>query len=100
MVLPTMMLSSKSHALVGKVATTSLGLLASLLASARGRHIRLWSQIWEGIERHSRQCLPSSNQLFFTVVILTAALEGALNRGVGCCGQTGQVMQKIGDCFC
>ena len=43
--------------------------------------------------------LPATNY-FFAVVILTAALEGALNHQVGCCGQTGQVMQKIGDCFC
>ena len=37
---------------------------------------------------------------FLPVVILTVALAGALNRRVGCYGQTSQVMQKIGDRFC
>jgi hypothetical protein len=46
-VLLTMMPSGKNRALVGKVAMAYLGLSASSPASVRGRHIRLWSQIWE-----------------------------------------------------
>ena len=47
MVLLTMTPSGKNCALVGKVAMAYLGLSASSPASVRGRHIRLWSQIWE-----------------------------------------------------
>ena len=60
MVLPTMMLSSKIRASVGKVATTSFGLSASA----------------------QRRCTS----------VLYCRVEYS--------GQTGQVMQKIGDHFC